>query len=155
MWEWLKRVLCGDMKMTVEERRQDRRSKVRVTVTYWAALYIFGGAAVLIALALWGNLTKDNFDIVREIFTLALPIATGVITYWFATRQQGQPATTVPATPPASSGQSPASTEKPADTAAVIQADATPRTGAAEQQTEPEKPDSQSQASSTPREGQS
>ena len=102
MWEWLRRLLCGDIPMTVEERRQDRRSKVRVIVTYWAALYIFAGAVALIALALWGNLTKDNFNIVREIYTMALPIATGVITYWFATRQQGQPGTTAPGTPPAS-----------------------------------------------------
>ena len=111
MWEWLKERLCGDTQMTVEERRQDRRSKVRVIVTYWAALYIFGGATALIALALWGNLTKTNFDIVREIFTLALPIATGVITYWFATRQQGQPQTTDIETSTTSSGGSPTSEE--------------------------------------------
>ncbi len=97
MWEWFKRQLCGDASMTVEERRQDRRSKVRVIVTYWAALYIFGGAAALIVLVLWGKLKSADFNIVREIYTLALPIATGVITYWFATRQQGQPEKDQPA----------------------------------------------------------
>ena len=76
--------------MTVEERRRDRRSKVRVQVTYWAALYVFGGAAALIALVLWGEIDEGSFDSVREIYTLGLPIATGVITYWFASRQQGQ-----------------------------------------------------------------
>jgi len=121
MWEWLKRLLCGDTEMTVEERRQDRRSKVRVVVTYWAALYIFVGVPVLIALALWGKLTKDNFDIVREIYTMALPIATGVVTYWFATRQQGQPETPTP--------------EKPEDTTLISPANVAPRTGAEEQRT--------------------
>ncbi|MCY4558950.1 MAG: hypothetical protein OXF79_21760 [Chloroflexi bacterium] len=154
MWEWLRRLLCGDMKMTVEERRQDRRSKVRVTVTYWAALYIFVGAAALIALALWGNLTKDNFQIVREIFTLALPIATGVITYWFATRQQGQTEATASGASPASPSQQQTSTEKPETAAETSQTTETPRTGEEAQRTEPEKPDSQSQASSIPRPGQ-
>ena len=95
MWEWLKSRLCGNgNQMTVEENRQDRRSRVRVIVTYWAALYIFGGSVALIILALYGRLNADNFDVVREIFTMSLPIATGVVTYWFATRQQtGHPAT--------------------------------------------------------------
>ena len=91
MWEWFKKRLCGNgNEMTVEQKRQDRRSRVRVAVTYWAALYIFGGSAALIVLALYGKLNTGNFDVVREIFTMTLPIATGVVTYWFATRQRGQ-----------------------------------------------------------------
>ena len=90
MLGWLRDSLCGNAKtMTVEERRADRKSRVRVGVTYWAAFYIFGGSAVLIGLALAEVLDKDNFDKVREIFTMVLPIATGIVTYWFATRQQG------------------------------------------------------------------
>ncbi len=137
MWEWFKRQLCGDTPMTVEERRQDRRSKVRVIVTYWAALYIFGGAAALIALVLWGKLKEADFHIVREIFTLGLPIATGVITYWFATRQQGQSEKEQPETP---------TSEKPEDPSAISRTDETPHTGEEEPQTEPERPNSQSQA---------
>lgn len=91
MLGWLRDSLCGKAKaMTVEERRLDRRSRVRVWVTYWAAFYIFVGSAVLIALILTGDLKDDNFDNVRELFTLVLPIATGVVTYWFATRSQGR-----------------------------------------------------------------
>ncbi len=139
MWEWLRERLCSGTQMTVEERRQDRRSKVRVIVTYWAALYIFGGAAALIALALWGNLTKDNFEIVREIFTLALPIATGVITYWFATRQQGQPETTVPETSPEPSGESLTSTRRPEGATTLTHTTETTRTEEEEQRTQPER----------------
>ena len=61
---------------------------MRVLVTYWAALYIFGGSVALIILALYGRLNADNFGVVREIFTMILPIATGVVTYLFASRQQ-------------------------------------------------------------------
>ena len=92
MLGWLRDILCGKAKaMTVEERRVDRKSRVRVGVTYWAAFYIFGGSAVLIGLALAEVLDEGNFDKVREIFTMVLPIATGIVTYWFATRQQGKP----------------------------------------------------------------
>ena len=92
MLGWLRDSLCGNTKtMTIEERRADRKSRVRVGVTYWAAFYIFGGSAVLIGLALAEVLDEGNFDNVREIFTMVLPIATGIVTYWFATRQQGKP----------------------------------------------------------------
>ena len=123
MWEWFKRRFCGTgSQMTVEETRQDRRSRVRVQVTYWAALYIFGGSVALIILALYGKLNADNFDVVREIFTMILPIATGVVTYWFATRQQ--PGTLA--------------TERPS------QISETQQTTVAGQQEEPGKQDSQS-----------
>lgn len=90
MLGWLRDSLCGNTKtMTVEERRVDRKSRVRVWITYFAAFYIFGGAIALIGLALAEILDDKNFDKVREIFTMVLPIATGVVTYWFATRQQG------------------------------------------------------------------
>ena len=91
MFEWFERRPYGTgNEMTAEEIRQDRRSRVRVKITYWAAFYIFGGSVALILLALYGNLNENNFNVVREIFTMILPIATGVVTYWFATRQQGQ-----------------------------------------------------------------
>ncbi len=88
MWKKVRKILYGeDDDMSVEERRDDRRSRVRVAVTYWAAAYIFGGSAILIVLALFGSLTDAKFSIIREVFTMVLPIATGVVTYWFATRQ--------------------------------------------------------------------
>ena len=87
MWKWLKRLLCGsEIEMTTKDRINDRRSRVRVNVTYWASAYIFAGIPLLIVLAIWGKLTDDNFSTVREVFTIGVPIATGIITYWFATR---------------------------------------------------------------------
>ena len=71
--------------MTSKEKIENRRSLVRVIVTYGAGGYIVIGAiALIIADAL---VDKDKLDVGKEVFTLVLPIATGVITYWFASRK--------------------------------------------------------------------
>ena len=52
-------------------------------VTYAATTYIFLGSAVLIA-ALWiDKLPADKLTIARDVFMMVLPVATGVVTYWF------------------------------------------------------------------------
>lgn len=71
------------MKQTIEEKR----SAVRRWVTYIATFYIFGGSAALIA-ALWiDDLNVEKLKIAKEVFYTVLPVATGVITYWFASRK--------------------------------------------------------------------
>ena len=66
---------------------EERRSNVRVRVTYIAAAYIFLGSILLIA-ALWIDPIDDNkLNTAKEIFTMTLPVATAVITYWFASRK--------------------------------------------------------------------
>ena len=73
--------------LTAKERNEQRRSRVRVWITYAAAAYIFGGSAVLIA-ALWiDNLSAEKLTIARDVFMMVLPVATGVVTYWFASRK--------------------------------------------------------------------
>ena len=69
-------------KMTMVERK----SYVRVFVTRWAAIYVFGGSALLIA-ALWiEGLDSDKLQTAKDIYMTVLPVATGVVTYWFASR---------------------------------------------------------------------
>ncbi len=68
--------------ITIEERK----SRVRVFVTRTAALYVFLGSAGLIA-ALWVDPLDDTkLQIAKDVFMTVLPVATGVITYWFASR---------------------------------------------------------------------
>ena len=79
----------GDaIRRTHKDAIDSRRSWVRVVVTYMAALFAFGGGALLIALALFVDSVDDKkFALAKDMFALILPIATGVITYWFATRK--------------------------------------------------------------------
>ena len=69
-------------KISIEERK----SRVRVLVTIWAAIYVFGGSALLIA-GLWIDALDENkYQIAKDIFMTVLPVAAGIITYWFASR---------------------------------------------------------------------
>ena len=64
----------------------DRRSMVRVWVTHMAAWYVFGGSVALIGF-LWVLGPGDpRMDVAKDVFMTVLPVATGVITYWFANR---------------------------------------------------------------------
>ena len=68
----------------------ERRSMVRVWVTRIAALYIFGGSAALIA-TLWIFDANDaRANVSKDIFMAVLPVATGIVTYWFANRAASQ-----------------------------------------------------------------
>ena len=75
------------IQMTPDQIIKSRRSWVRIGVTYLAALFVFGGGLVL----MWSGRSyteqnKGGFDFAMDVFVTVLPIATGVITYWFATR---------------------------------------------------------------------
>lgn len=72
------------------------KSLVRVGVTWIAALYVFIGSGALIAFFLLSEeSTKENFQgafqEAKDLFMLVLPIATGIITYWFAERKKASP----------------------------------------------------------------
>ncbi len=66
--------------MTDQQKQELRKSRVRVSVTYAATLFLFGGAFVLM-------LVKP--DEATDIFFTVLPVASGIISYWFATRGGG------------------------------------------------------------------
>lgn len=73
---------------TLEARHARAKSRVRVIVTYLAAAFVFGGGALMV-LALgagWVQASDVNVVAMKEVFMTVLPIATGVITYWFADR---------------------------------------------------------------------
>ena len=73
--------------MGVKEEIARRRSRVRVVVTYLAAAWVFGASALLI-FALWVDALDDRkLSVAKEVFTMVLPVATGIITYWFASRK--------------------------------------------------------------------
>ena len=66
---------------------EDKRSAVRRWATYTATFYAFGGSLALIA-ALWiDDLDAEKLKIAKEVYYTVLPVATGVITYWFASRK--------------------------------------------------------------------
>lgn len=68
--------------MTIDERK----SRVRVWVTKAAATWVFVGSAAIVA-ALWiEELDADKLQAAKDIYMTVLPVATGVITYWFASR---------------------------------------------------------------------
>ena len=82
--------------LTPEQRIKSRRSSVRVFVTYAAAAYAFLGGLLLIYFALKvemptdekaQNFVREQWQFAKDLFVTILPIATGVITYWFATRR--------------------------------------------------------------------
>ena len=91
----------------LEERMHidEKKSRVRVWVTYLATWWVFLMSGLLILRAVgWGggipvNVTGPSgdattvtmavdtaFGIAKDIYMTVLPVATGVITYWFASR---------------------------------------------------------------------
>lgn len=63
---------------------EEQKSRVRVTVTKIAAWWVFLGSVVLVVSSIW---MKDaTFQTAKDVFMTVLPVATGVITYWFASR---------------------------------------------------------------------
>ena len=64
------------------EKRESRRSSVRVWVTYGAATFLFGGGIGLVAACLF----MGDHDKAKDVFMAILPISTAVVTYWFANR---------------------------------------------------------------------
>ena len=67
------------------------KSAVRISVTYLAAIYTFIGSGILIGILLFGGEgSANNFEDAKDLFMLVLPVATGVITYWFASRPKSE-----------------------------------------------------------------
>ena len=106
------------------EKRESRRSSVRVWVTYGAAIFLFGGGIGLVVACLF----MGDPDKAKDVFMAILPISTAVVTYWFANRansknisngidSEPQPTTTTAdetkPSPPASQLALPAPAEKP------------------------------------------
>lgn len=73
-----KKQQTGDL----EKIREDRKSKVRVYVTYVAAGYLFlGGGLFIIYL-----IGKDKLSEALTLFNTLLPVAAGFVSFWFAGR---------------------------------------------------------------------
>lgn len=70
---------------SAEERREDNRSAVRMKVTYIATGFLFVVGAALVGYFITTGKPDDG----KDIFLAILPIASAVITYWFASRQSG------------------------------------------------------------------
>jgi len=70
----------------LEKELARRKSAVRVRVTYAATGYALLGALVLII----GAVASGDINTGKDIFLAVLPVATGVITYWFADRSRGK-----------------------------------------------------------------
>ena len=67
------------------EERENRKSKVRVYVTYSAAAFLFGGGALMIATVLLLD-GENSYQEAKDIFLTILPVSAAVISYWFAGR---------------------------------------------------------------------
>ena len=72
----------------IEAKQRRMKSQVRVWITYLAAAFVFlGGALMIYAFgAGWVEDNTTNATAMKDIFMTILPVATGVITYWFADR---------------------------------------------------------------------
>ena len=61
-------------KPTTKERIEERRSQVRVYVTYAATIYAFVGSGILIASALWvDTLDATKLTTAKDVFMTVLP----------------------------------------------------------------------------------
>lgn len=77
--------------LTEEQKTEKRKGKVRVWITYLAALYVFFGSAYLIFIFLMHEgEVSEGMEGALTLFNTTLPIATGIITYWFAARSNSQ-----------------------------------------------------------------
>ncbi len=61
-------------------------SRVRVWVTYGAALYVFLFGAILCGLLLWLGSDATGMAEAKDLFLATLPIGSGILAYWFAAR---------------------------------------------------------------------
>ena len=68
---------------TSEKFIELKRSQVRRIISYSATTFLFGGS---IALGIWLLVGFDTPDVdhAMQVFNTVLPIATGIIGYWFA-----------------------------------------------------------------------
>ncbi len=82
---------------TVEDKIKLRRSKVRVVVTYGAAAFLFAGGALFIGYLVLYPAEKEvvTLTLAKEIFFVLVPVATSIVTFWFA-GQRGEDTGTQP-----------------------------------------------------------
>ena len=74
------------MEETEKEKRESRRSMVRISVTYSAAFFLFAGGFLMVAYLLIGN----QYQQAKEIFLTVLPVSAAIVSYWFAGRSPGK-----------------------------------------------------------------
>lgn len=72
---------------TFDEKLKLRKSRVRVAITYWAAIFLF--AVPIVMIITFFKLCK--YDEALTLFNSILPVAAGIISYWFATRSKEAP----------------------------------------------------------------
>ena len=60
------------------------KSKVRIIATYVAVAWIFGGSGALMVGFAVTDLEETTIDHIRDVFFTVLPVATGIVAYWFA-----------------------------------------------------------------------
>ena len=73
---------------TEEQRLEDRKSKVRVRLTYAAAGFLFGIGLLLVGWFMY----RGDADKALTVFSTVLPTTTFIIGYWFAKRSGERPA---------------------------------------------------------------
>jgi len=66
-----------------EEKRESRRSLVRIYVTYCAAAFLFCVGSLLVAWLMWDK----KYDEAKDLFMAILPVSAAVVSYWFAGRR--------------------------------------------------------------------
>lgn len=72
----------------LDTKREDSKSAVRRWVTYLAAGYVFLGAGGLIVAALTSSVTPQEFAIAKDVYVSGMSIASMVIGWWFAKRDE-------------------------------------------------------------------
>ena len=90
---WYEKLLKLDG-MPCNERKELRRSLVRVLVTYLAAAYLFIGGPIfcyfLFNHAVDANgMAVPGIEDAKNLYMSILPISSSILAYWFATRSSG------------------------------------------------------------------
>ena len=68
--------------MSSEDKREERKSLVRVLVTYVAAGFLFVGGTIFIAFLIWTGQRDDAI----ALFNTILPVSAAIVSHWFAGR---------------------------------------------------------------------
>ena len=83
--------IMGRDGMTVDQHRELRKSRVRIVVTYLAAVHLFVFGPIF---SYWlfnhavdgqGNAVPGIAE-AKDLFMATFPISSGILAYWFATR---------------------------------------------------------------------
>ncbi|MCY4561264.1 MAG: hypothetical protein OXC03_02910 [Flavobacteriaceae bacterium] len=67
-----------------ENKEKIRRNWVRILVTFGAAGFVFiVGALLVILFVFYGDNSDEKIKIAKELYFAILPVATGILAYWF------------------------------------------------------------------------